>query len=371
MDNDMKVSASIRGMNEIRFSCDNPSPNYEYAFYIYRDEKDIGHYNYQKQAEISFWAQEPGLYHCKVFARDKQGGKISKISPTVKFENKREIFCSVPPPKHHFAWIHNIISVAVQIWINKKRMVRISRYRYKFLNKDAYLGSVWNILNPLIQIFTYWFVFGIGLRSGKDMDGYPYLLWMLGGVIPWFFMSRGITQGAAAIRVRGIAALKLRYPVEIMPFEEILISFYPQIIMIAILLACFVVSGYLPTLYWLNLLYYAVFELAFFTALAMITSVLSMIAIDFQKLINSLIRILFYLTPVLWSPDNMPQIVQFILKLNPCSYVVEGYRDSILYDIPFYSHGAYMAFFWGLTVILFSVGSNLLIKYKNQLMELE
>ena len=137
------------------------------------------------------------------------------------------------------------------------------------------------------------------------------------------------------------------------------------------LLITFFFFGYPPSLYWLNLVYYLFYAVVFFTALAMVTSVLSMIAIDFQKLINSLIRLLFYLTPILWSTEKLPLLVQYILKLNPCLYIADGFRDSLLYHIPFYLHHWRMAFFWLVNVFFIILGSNLQAKYKNQFLDLE
>lgn len=368
---ELHLTVTLRGINELHCVCENPPEGCGFAFYVYRDGKDIGHYAYQTQPEVSYWAQEPGEYTFKIFARDASGNKVSQMSSAIRFENSREICCNIEPPHRRFDWIRNVGIVFREIWVNRKRMYRISRFSYKVLNQDAYLGSFWNILNPLIQIATYWFVFGIGLRSGRDVDGYPYLLWMLTGLVPWFFMSQCITHGASAIRSRGIAALKMRYPVSTMPLEQVLIALYSQLVMVAILLVTFFFFGYPPSVYWLNLIYYLLYAVVFFTALAMVTSVLSMIAIDFQKLINSLIRLLFYLTPILWSMENLPPWVQYVLKLNPCLYITDGFRDSLLYHVPFYLHYYRMSLFWLINLILIILGSNLQAKYKNQFLDLE
>lgn len=365
------IRTMLRGINEIRCVCENPPQKCTFAFYVYRDGKDIGHYAYQKQAEISYWAQEPGVYTFKVFIRDAKGNKRSQLSPPYLFESSREICCNIEPPRRRFDWLRNVGAVAQEIWVNRKRMWRVSRFSYKVLNQDAYLGSFWNILNPLIQIATYWFVFGIGLRNRRDIDGYPYLIWMLAGLIPWFFMSQCITRGAGAIRSKGITALKMRYPIATMPLEAILIALYTHLIMIAILMVTFFFFGYFPSLYWLNLIYYLFYSVVLFTGLAMVTSVLSMVAIDFQKLITSLIRLLFYLTPILWSMENLPVWAQRLLECNPCLYVVDGFRDSLLYQTSFYQHCDKMLFFWLINFALIIWGSNLQVKYRNQFLDLE
>lgn len=365
------IHTMLHGINEIQCVCENPPEKCTFAFYVYRDGKDIGHYAYQKQEKISYWAQESGVYQFKVFIRDSKGNKTSKMSPPVQFDSDRIIYCNIEPPRRRFDWLRNVGTIVQEIWVNRKRMWRVSRFSYKVLNQDAYLGSFWNFLNPLIQIATYWFVFGIGLRNGRDVNGYPYIIWMLAGLLPWFFMSQCITQGAGAIRSKGVNALRMRYPIATMPLETVLIALYTHLVMVAILLATFLFWGYFPSVYWLNLIYYVFYSVVFFTALAMVTSVFSMVAIDFQKLINSLIRLLFYITPILWSMENLPAWGQYLLKCNPCLYVVDGFRESLLYHIPFYRHHYEMLFFWLINLALIIWGSNLQVKYKNQFLDLE
>lgn len=365
------IQAELRGINEIRCVFEDPPEGCTFAFYVYRNGKDIGHYAYQRQAEVSYWAQEPGSYRFKVFIRDAEGHKTSQFSTPLLFENSREICCNIEPPRRRFDWLRNVGIALSEIWVNRKRLYRISLFNYRTLNKDAYLGDFWNILNPLIQIATYWFVFGIGLRAGKPVDDFPFLVWMLCGMIPWFFMAPCITRGAGAIRKRGIIALKMRYPVVTMPLEEVLVAFYNHLVMLGVLLVIFAVFGIPPSIYWLNLIYYMFFTIVFFTALGMATSVISMIALDFQKLVASLIRLLFYLTPILWSTERLSETAKFVLKLNPCLYIVNGYRDSLLYHVPFYTRWGWMAFFWGITAVLLVIGCNLQMKYRKYFLDME
>lgn len=359
------------GINQFRCICKNADTTYSYAFYVYRDGQIVERFPYQNAPEINYWAIEPGVYAFKVFIKNADGEKVSSTSSPLPFSGSKTIYCNVESPKHKFDWLLNVFLALQEIWVNRKRMIRISRYDYRVLNKDAYLGNIWNILNPLIQIGTYWFVFGLGLRRGADVKGYPYIVWMLCGMIPWFFMSACIVSGAGAIRSRGMSALKMRYPIATMPVGTILVNFYSHIWMVALLLITILATGNAPSLMWLNLIYYFIYALVFFSALSMITSVFTMIAMDFQKLVAACIRLLFYMTPILWTIDNFPPAIQFILRLNPCLYYVDGFRDTLLFHTPFYIYGDKIFFFWTLNILLLIWGSNLQMKYKNQFMDLE
>lgn len=367
---DVEVTIELTGVNRLCCECKNAPEGCEYAFYIYKNGKIIDRLSYQKEARYVYWLTEPGEYAMKVYVQGANE-KTSKMSDGIRFEGHKPIYCNISPRKRPFDWLRNVLVVLKELWIHRKRMLRISLFDYRVLNKDAYLGNIWNILSPLIQIATYWFVFGIGIRNGRDVEGHPYLVWMLCGMIPWFFASPCIVKGAGAIRSKGIAVLKMRYPVVTTPLEQIMVQLYSHLVMTAILLITLICMGYWPNLYWLNLIYYFFYAIVFFTSLAMVTSVFSMIALDFQKLVASLIRLLFYMTPILWSMEMMPPYAQRILQMNPVLYYVNGFRDSLLFKVPFYAHPQEMAFFWGINVLLFVWGCNLLVKYKDQFIDLQ
>ena len=83
----------------------------------------------------------------------------------------------------------SIGTVYGEIFRNFKRIGRISIHDFYRRNKDTKLGFLWNILTPLIQVLIYWFVFGIGLRSGKPITQggmqYDYLVWLFTGLFTW------------------------------------------------------------------------------------------------------------------------------------------------------------------------------------------
>ncbi len=66
--------------------------------------------------------------------------------------------------------------------------------------RGSFLGWIWALVKPAITIFVYWFAFSVGLRSGKDIEGYPFFLWLLAGIIPWFYMNEMFHAGTGSIK---------------------------------------------------------------------------------------------------------------------------------------------------------------------------
>ena len=266
--------------------------------------------------------------------------------------------------------VQKLLFIIQEIADNWRIMVRVAWFDYKIRNKDSYLGRLWEILTPLLQIGTYWFVFGIGLRNGRDVDGYPYLLWMLSGIIPWFCISSSITKGAGSVFAKAAVITKLRYPIATVPIGAVLTEGFEFIFTLLILETVFIGYGYLPHWGYLNLIYYILYMFLFLSGLALVTSVFTMVARDFQKLMASLIRLLFYLTPILWDMSQMPDIYQKIVSVSPIYYIVKGFRESMLYHVPFYVHRKQMLAEWAILIILFITGCYLQEKFRNRFRDL-
>jgi len=265
--------------------------------------------------------------------------------------------------------LRSTAEVLSEIWVNRVRMLRIIRYDIKIENRNFYLGTLWKIITPLIQLGTFWLVFGIGIRGGAPVHDHPFLIWMLAGLVPWLFFSRGISTGAMSITAKAGMIFKIKYPVSTVPVSAVIICIYDGLIMIGIMVVIFAFHGVFPNLYWLNILYYLAFIFAFLSSLALVMSVIVQLARDFGHLINSLLQMLFFLTPILWLEDNVPAWARPIFVANPVRYVVNGFRYALLYQESFYVRPLLVAFFWGMTLCVLMLGCYLQKKYSTRFVD--
>ncbi len=259
---------------------------------------------------------------------------------------------------------------------NLFRIYSISKYELLGDMRDSKLGLFWNFAHPLIQVLTYWFAFGIVFEK-KAVTSYgvtvPYIFWMMGGMVVWFFISPCITNGCNAVFSKVNVITKMKFPVSILPATVVLKELFNHFCLMVILLIIFLFGGIYPTWHWIGLIYYALCAIIFSISLSMTTSVLNMLARDTRKLVLACMRLLLYLTPILWDIKqltHMPKIVGLVMKANPIYYVVQGYRDCFFYHkgILFYSHS--MIAFWVITLILFVFGSYMMYKFKHKFIDL-
>lgn len=256
---------------------------------------------------------------------------------------------------------------------NFYRIVSIAKYELLADMRDSKLGIFWNIANPLIQIATFWFVFGIGIRKGRGVGTISYLPWMVVGITVWFFVSPCITKGVNCIYEKRNIITKMKFPVSILPATVVLKELFNHVIMICIIMFILVVRGHQPNLMWLQIIYYTFCAMCFSISLGMITSVLNMFTRDVKKLVQACMRMLMYLTPILWTLDNLSgqyEKFQVIMKANPLYYIVEGYRSSLFFNDSFLNHPAQTVFFWGVVIVMFVIGSNLMYRFQHKFIDM-
>src|SRR5690606_7056181 len=124
---------------------------------------------------------------------------------------------------------------------------RLSLYELKSKNKSNYLGTSWEIINPVIQILIYWFVFGaIRGRSPVEMgngEEVPFILWLLCGFLMWNFFYQATIQGSKSIYSRLGMLSKMNFPMSVIPNFVIFSQFYIHLIMLLIMVIIFQFSG--------------------------------------------------------------------------------------------------------------------------------
>lgn len=244
---------------------------------------------------------------------------------------------------------------------SRELIFQMAKFEEKSKYEGHYLGSLWQYINPAIQVGVYFVVFGLGLRGGAPIEGVPFFLWLLMGLIPWFFIAPSIVQGANSVHSRLNVVSKMNFPISILPTIKLVTASYQFIVLLLILFVLTLFYGIYPTLQTLQIFYY-MFSLYFFLfALATLTSTISTIIRDFQMFLQSMIRVLMYISPIMWSPSGQ---LEQVFKLNPLYYILEGFRDAFLSRGWFFEDPVYMLYFWTLSLTLLYFGANAHVKFK-------
>lgn len=257
-------------------------------------------------------------------------------------------------------------------------ILRLAVYETKSTYQMNYLGVFWQFLNPLIQMLAYWFVFGMGLRHGSAIktgldQPVPFIIWMLAGLIPWFFISPTILDGSNSVFRRINMVAKMNFPISSLPSVVIASNLFSFFVMIAVYIVVLLLNGIYPSLHWIQFIYYFLCMVSFMFAFSLFNSTISVLVRDYQLLLQAVTRLLFFLLPIFWDISEQigkkfPELLP-VIKLNPLFYIIDGFRDSFLDGQWFFQDMKYTLYFWVFTLLLLTVGSILHLKFRDKFVD--
>ena len=218
----------------------------------------------------------------------------------------------------------------------------------------AALGWAWAIIKPLITISVFWFAFTYGLRSGSGVNGFPFALWMIPGFVAWFYMSDMLQKGTRAIRSYRYLVTKMKFPVSTIPTFVSISHLVIHICLMVITALIFIVTGHMPSIYWLQVFFYMFLMFAYWTAWGLFAAMMGSMSKDFINLIKSLGTAIFWLSGIMWDVNSMDSpTIQHIMYFNPVTYLATGYRNCFIYHKWFWEEPLQLCIFLGMAVVMF------------------
>ena len=255
-------------------------------------------------------------------------------------------------------------------WKNRTLIWRLTKNDFKKRYAGSYLGMVWAMIQPIITVVVYWFVFEKGLSAGavKAREGVdiPYVLWLTSGLVPWFYFSEALSNGTNALLEYNYLVKKVVFDIDILPIVKVLSAIFIHIFFVCFMLVLNICYGRFPDLYTLQIIYYSFCMLLFVLAVCYLTSALVVFFMDLSQIVAIFLQIGVWMTPIMWQLDrlnDMP-VVQKIFKLNPMYYIVSGYRDALFDKVYFWEHPWLTLYFWILLIVLMFVGTKVFKKLK-------
>ena len=239
----------------------------------------------------------------------------------------------------------------------------INDFKTKYIG--YYLGLVWAVVQPIITILIYWIVCQYGLKAGQDMK-FPYILWFMAGIIPWFFFNEAFLSATGAFVQYGFLVKKMIFKIELLPLVKIISSFVMNIVFNLILLIAYAFAGKLMIIHIVDIIYYNICLLALLTGLAYLFSTLNVFIRDTARIVEIILQFGFWITPIMWQIEIAGKYA-WIFKLNPLYYITNGYREALIKGNWFFQNIKEGIVFWIITLIFILLGSLTFHKLKDHL----
>lgn len=254
-------------------------------------------------------------------------------------------------------------NIIVEVIANRKLAGSLAKNDFKTKFAGSYLGTIWAFVQPVITVLIYWFVFEKAIGATARIRGelpLPYVLWLVAGIVPWFFFSDCISAGTAVLMEYNYLVKKVVFNIDILPVVKVFSSIFVHVFFVVFMLLLFAVYGYMPDLYVLQVVYYSLGVLILALGISYLTSAVSVFFPDMRQIVNIALQIGIWATPIMWNIDDMkqkiPDAVMTVLRLNPMYYIVQGYREALIDKRWFFEHPGMTLYFWCFTAAVCVLG---------------
>ncbi len=193
--------------------------------------------------------------------------------------------------------------------------------------KQAVLGAGWALIQPLITMAIFSFVFG--RLAGMPDGGAPYPLLVLAGLLPWQLFSTALTGASNSVVGNSHLISKVYFPRLIVPISSLGVALIDFVIVLALFVVVALWFGSLPTWHWLLLPLFIVNALVIALGAGLWLTSLTVKYRDFRFIVPFLMQVGLFVSPVGFRTDNLPNW-RDLLALNPLTGVIDGFRWCLL-----------------------------------------
>jgi lipopolysaccharide transport system permease protein len=260
--------------------------------------------------------------------------ETSQVLPNISGERSLDGVQDVPLPPvsgrspvlviERNRWISLELS---DLWAHRELFYFLAWRDVKVRYKQTALGASWAILQPLISMVVFTILFG---RLGHvPSEGEPYAIFSYAGLLPWNFFATAVTNSSNSLITSSNLITKVYFPRLLVPTAAVGAA------MVDIAIASIILFGIMP-IYGVGfhaslmmLVPLAALTALTAAALGIWTSALNVKYRDIRYALPFAIQILMFLTPVIYPVSFLPERWRWVLRLNPLSGIIEGFRDAV------------------------------------------
>jgi lipopolysaccharide transport system permease protein len=215
-----------------------------------------------------------------------------------------------------------------ELWEYRELVVFLALRDISVRYRQTILGVAWSVIQPVLTMIVFTFVFG--RIAQLPSNGVPYPLLVLSALLPWQFFSNSLTNASGSLITNANMIAKIYFPRLALPTSAIVVCFVDLAIAFGVLLVLMLAYQVWPT--------WRIFALVPLTVLAGATALgaglwfaaLNVRYRDFRYLVPFIIQFGTYVSPVGFSSSIVPKDLLLLYSLNPMVGVIDGFRWAIL-----------------------------------------
>ena len=256
--------------------------------------------------------------------------------------------------------LKTIFSLPMDLYRNRRLVFKLAKNDFKTRYAGSYLGIVWAFIQPVVTILVYWFVFSVGFRASTADLGIPFVLYLVAGIVPWFFFQDALIGGTNSLIEYNYLVKKVVFNISVLPMVKIISAMFVHGFFVMFTIILYMCYGRFPDLYYLQIIYYTGCTFVLVLGLCYATCAVVIFFRDLTQIINIALQVGVWLTPIMWVAEDALKnhaTLQKVLQLNPVYYIVSGYRDTFIMKHWFFENPGWTIYFWCFTAVCFLFGT--------------
>jgi ABC-type polysaccharide/polyol phosphate export permease len=193
------------------------------------------------------------------------------------------------------------------------------------------IGWIWGIINPLVMLVIYTFVFQYWMKAAPP-KGVPYPLFLFAGMLPWLLFNETVLRSAPSVLDQANLITKTVFPAEMVPVSIFLSTLISHLLALALMVTVTGVWMNRFSIFLLLLPFYMLAVGLFAIGIGWMVSSLHVFLRDTVQVVGVVLQFWFWMTPNFMDEATFPEWARFLLDLNPMFYVVRAYRAVLLHS---------------------------------------
>jgi ABC-2 type transport system permease protein len=225
-----------------------------------------------------------------------------------------------------------LIKRITAVWRRREILGTLVQRDLRVRYSRSVLGYVWTVLDPLLMASVYFVVFTFIFKAGRVADT-PYFLYLLSGLLAWQWFTGSVTDTTKSLIQEARLVRSTNLPREVWVIRCVIAKGVEYVLSLPIL-AAFVLY-YLAVgrvdLDWELLLFPLgmVLQFLLLVGLGLLLAPITVLVTDMQRVVRIFLRFFFYLSPVLYGLQSVPDQLRAVLILNPLNGILSLYRGGL------------------------------------------
>ena len=219
-----------------------------------------------------------------------------------------------------------------KVWQRRELLWYMVKLQMKAEKKNKVLGFAWSFLDPLLLLLVY--IVLVSYIFGRGGPQFPVLLFI--ALLSWRWFTSSLSRSVTSISSKAGLVQSVRFPLAILPLSGIIIGFFDWLFGFVILVPMLFIfeASFTVNILWLPVL--LLIEFVGIVGACLIFAVVGTYLSDLSNIIQFLIRLGFYLSPILWTvKDVVPEnLTRLYMVLNPFAGLLESYKNVVILGVP-------------------------------------